>query len=85
VNDMDYRLLDGAMSDAYACLDRLTSMLDKLAVVRRDASGWRSVGDTATLAASSVDNAGNAGAEADAHSKRDSAPLSARIFGRGAE
>lgn len=36
MNEMDYRLLDAAMSDAYTCLDRLTSMLDKLVVVRRD-------------------------------------------------
>lgn len=76
MNDMDYRLLDGAVSDAYACLDRLTSMLDKLAVVRRDAAGWRSAGGAATLDATS---------DRVARQKRDGAPLSARIFGRGAE
>lgn len=64
MNDMDYRLLDGAVSDAYACLDRLTSMIDKLAVVRRDAAGWRSAGGAATLDATSAERAGIVGVEA---------------------
>lgn len=46
MNHDDYRMLDGAVSDAYACLDHLTSLLDKLIFVRRDAV--RELGGSAT-------------------------------------